>query len=174
MKTTSFSLPGDHTASPAFAKAGMWLSMMVCVAALGISGCRSEAPAVVAEPDQPASDVDASTTGSVTIEIVSPETEATENETEDELMLADDFDVAEGATVEDVMKEIQSPEIVIVGSGLTAFIQSIDGVETDGSRGWTYTIDGEFATEGIGSTEVTPGQTIRWQFTTLEEAMSKE
>ena len=79
--------------------------------------------------------------------------------------------ITANSTLEDVMRQLDSPEIKITGSGVTAFVQSIGKVSTQSDRGWTFTIDGEFAKQGISSTPVLPGQTVVWKFTTFEEAV---
>lgn len=78
--------------------------------------------------------------------------------------------ITANSTLEDVMRQLESPEVKITGSGLTAFVQSIGEVSTQSDRGWTFTIDGEFAQQGIGSTSVLPDQTVVWRFTTFDEA----
>ena len=72
--------------------------------------------------------------------------------------------VAEGTTVESLMRSIDKPQMTIHGSGTTAFLDSIGDKTTSSSEGWTYKIDGEFANEGIGSTTLSPPVTITWSY----------
>jgi hypothetical protein len=130
----------------------------------GVSGCSKE-PALSTATD-PAADTAMTDTGVVTVEVFG----AVDEGDRAKAKFAEDFEVTEGTTLEDVMRRIQQPEIEITGSGVTAFVQSIDGVETNAERGWTFTVDGEFASVGIGSLELTPPQTVRWRYTTFEEA----
>ncbi|TWT93624.1 DUF4430 domain-containing protein [Neorhodopirellula pilleata] len=118
--------------------------------------------------ENPSVDV-AEDVGTVTIEIILNSDEPTEN-------IRQIVPVHDGESLESVMRGMASQpdeplEMVISGEGVTAFVQSIHSVTTDANRGWTYTIDGEFATKGIGSVTVESGQTIQWRFTTFEEAM---
>ncbi len=129
-----------------------------------ICGCSKENTASTAT-DSPAADTAIIGTGVVTIEIFG----TSDEEGRTAVKFAEDFEVTDGTTLEEVMRRIQQPEIVITGSGVTAFVQRIDGVETDAERGWTFTVDDEFANLGIGSLELTPPQTIRWRYTTFDE-----
>ncbi|TWT74229.1 DUF4430 domain-containing protein [Allorhodopirellula solitaria] len=135
------------------------------------TGCRVESPPETAESTQSssgstetvASDSSPASTATVVVEIDKPGGDG-------EAEFRQSFDVAAGTTLEEVMRKIDEPEVVITGSGVTAFVQSMDGIETDASRGWTFKVDDEFSSVGIGSVNLTPPQTVRWQFTTLEEA----
>ncbi|MBB3204595.1 hypothetical protein FHS27_000359 [Rhodopirellula rubra] len=175
MKTSPLSFYVSRCVSLSFRKLAMVCSVAICATAIGLSGCRVQTPVEPAADENVASDVDAATIGTVTVEIASVSDDAEAGESDaGEPLLNNTIEISEGSTVESVMKKVESPEVVISGNGITAFVQSIDGVETDATRGWTYTVDGEFATEGIGSTELKAGQTVRWRFTTLEEAMATE
>ena len=110
--------------------------------------------------------------GTVTIEIIFDSTDPTTN-------IKRTVPIDDGATLESVMRGLRTDtedplEMTISGADETAFVQSIGAVTTDASRGWTYTIDGEFATKGIGSVRLQPGRTVRWQFTTFKEAMKTQ
>lgn len=73
-------------------------------------------------------------------------------------------DVASLATVESIMQSVEGIPVEITGSGTNAFLHSIDGKATSGGKGWTYKVNGKFINEGIGSFEVIPPATIRWEF----------
>lgn len=102
--------------------------------------------------------------GTVTVEITMDPDDASKTITRT-------AEISDETTIEMAMTNLEGVEIEMSGNGVTAFVQSINGVETSADRGWTYTLDGEFATEGIGSTKLQPGQTIQWKFTSFEEAM---
>lgn len=151
-----------------------WATIAGCTLAILISGCRVESPTQVTPPSQStaaepsSSDAKAET---VTLEIFKPEAEGDADKSKTNAAdFTETIDVTSGTTLEDVMRQLDQPEIVITGSGMTAFVQSIDGVASDSSRAWTFTIDDEFSNVGIGSAKLTPQQTIRWRFTTLQEA----
>jgi hypothetical protein len=93
-------------------------------------------------------------TGTVTVEVA----------IDDDVKVWSIDDVAAGATLEDVLRSTDDFPIEISGSGTTAFVNSIAGKSTSASEGWTYTIDGERAPAGIGSTTITPPTTVRWTF----------
>jgi len=138
------------------------ITAVVATLVLCGSGCQRSQTS-----ENPSVDV-AESVGSVTIEIILNSEEPAEN-------IRQIVPIHDGETLETVMRGMASQtdepvEMVISGQGVTAFVQSIHSVTTDSDRGWTYTIDGEFATEGIGSVNVEPGQTIQWRFTTFEEA----
>ena len=52
------------------------------------------------------------------------------------------------------------------GSGETAFIKSIDGVENEGADGksWTYKVNGKLGDKSAGIFEVDPADEIEWTF----------
>ena len=76
--------------------------------------------------------------------------------------------VPQGATLETVMRQIDQTPISIRGSGPTAFVDQIGESRTSGSEGWTYTVDGEFATRGIGETQLHPPTTVEWKFGSMD------
>ncbi|MCD0459501.1 DUF4430 domain-containing protein [Roseiconus lacunae] len=73
-------------------------------------------------------------------------------------------DVADGETLESVMKRVESAEIKFRGSGTTAFVESIGDLGTTSGEGWTFTIDDEFASQGIGQLKLHPPTKIRWSY----------
>jgi len=150
------------------------LTLITCLVSIPLAGCRPETatpplvtdanPAVVLIEDK-----DAVNEAAVKLEIFVSEADSSTDPT-----FESSFEIKPGATLEQVMRAMDQPEIEITGSGVTAFVQSIDGVSTGATRGWTFTIDGTFATVGIGSIELEPGQSVQWRFTSFEEAMEKE
>lgn len=72
--------------------------------------------------------------------------------------------VASGTTLESVMRSIDQVPVTIHGTGLTAFVDSIGDRATSSSEGWTFKVDGEFAHQGIGSTQLTPPTTVTWSY----------
>ncbi|MEP0426601.1 DUF4430 domain-containing protein [Rhodopirellula bahusiensis] len=127
---------------------------------LSVAGCGGSTA-----PVQPPVIEDYVSTGEVTLEFVIDD-ETTKSYVVD--------NVATGSTLESLMRNLSSPKMEIGGEGATAFVNSIDGISTDATRGWTYTIDGEFATTGIGTTELNPPTKVVWKFTTLEEATADQ
>ncbi len=71
-------------------------------------------------------------------------------------------DVADGTTLEELMRTLDG--VSVKGSGTTAFVDKIDDVQTGGSEGWTFKVDGEFAKQGVGKTILHPPTTISWRF----------
>ena len=94
-------------------------------------------------------------TGTVTLRIIADEKETVEVELPD---------IAEGESLESVMRNFKDCPVEISGSGTTAFVQSIDGLSTSGSEGWTFKVDGEFANQGIGETTLSPPTTVEWSY----------
>lgn len=121
--------------------------------ALVLLGCSRSAP--VSDPS-----ATAATTGTVTIEIV----------TNTGTQTIEIPDVAAGTSLEDVMRSIEAVSIKIQGSGTTAFVDRIGDQGTNTTDGWTFKVDGEFANQGIGSTTLTPPNTVTWSFGDFEEA----
>ena len=82
--------------------------------------------------------------------------------------------VPQGETVETLMRQITDCKVVITGSGTTAFVQQIGDQATGSSEGWTYTIDGQRANRGIGSTTLTPPATVKWNYGAYSDAAATE
>ncbi|TWU33784.1 DUF4430 domain-containing protein [Novipirellula artificiosorum] len=82
--------------------------------------------------------------------------------------------VLPGSTVESVMQSIDEVPVTVNGSGVTAFVSSMDGVETKASEGWTYKVNGEYADKGIGSVMLVPPATLTWTYGTYDQTMGKE
>jgi hypothetical protein len=118
-------------------------AMLVVVAAV-LVGCSTD----VAEPASEAA------IGTATVEIVQ------DGETQTFLVEG----VAEGETVESVMRKVDGVEISISGSGNLAFLEQIGDQATESGEGWTYTIDGQRVERGIGATKVTVPTTITWTY----------
>ena len=72
--------------------------------------------------------------------------------------------VADGTTVEAFMRSQKVVPVDMKGRGWTAFVHAIDGVATDSTSGWTYSVDGRFASTGVGSTRLHPPTSLRWRF----------
>ena len=122
------------------------LFLAIGLFAAGTAGCRQSSPPVAPTPS--------SRVGTVTIEI--------ESETANETLMIED--VADGTTVEEVMRRIDQIPVTIHGSGVTAFVDQLGETATSTDSGWTYTVDGEFANQGIGTTTISPPTTITWTF----------
>jgi hypothetical protein len=69
-------------------------------------------------------------------------------------------------TIMEVMKLLRqhprSPELKIRGEADLAFLESIDGLGTEGGKGWLYKVDGRPGDRSIGIYELKPGQVVRW------------
>jgi hypothetical protein len=110
-----------------------------------LAGCGEQATTV--DPSAP--------TGTVILTIQLPDQEA---------RVVKVANVAEGDTLESVMRSVEEVPIEITGSGSTAFVKSIDGLATGSSEGWTFRVDGEFAEQGIGATHLNPPTEVTWTF----------
>ena len=57
-------------------------------------------------------------------------------------------------------------KVEFTGSGETAFIKSIDGVENEGAGGksWTYKVNGKLGDKSAGIYKVGPADEIQWTF----------
>ena len=80
--------------------------------------------------------------------------------------------VADGSTLESVLRSIEEPEFVIKGSGPTAFVDRIGDRSTGASDGWTFKIDGKFSDRGVGTVLLHPPATVTWQFGSMEDTMA--
>ncbi|TWT81867.1 hypothetical protein CA13_33210 [Planctomycetes bacterium CA13] len=82
--------------------------------------------------------------------------------------------VLPGATVESVMRSIEEVPITINGSGVTAFVSKMDGVETESTKGWTYMVNDEYVNKGIGSVMLVPPATVTWTYGTYEQTIGNK
>jgi hypothetical protein len=71
-----------------------------------------------------------------------------------------------GMTVADAMKASSGVAIAQKGSGQSAFVTSIDGVENQGADGqnWTYSVNGQIADRSYAVYELKPGDRVLWTF----------
>jgi hypothetical protein len=69
-------------------------------------------------------------------------------------------------TVADAMKASSGVKISQKGSGQSAFVTSIDGVENQGADGqnWTYSVNGQMADRSYAVYELKPGDQVLWTF----------
>ncbi|KAA1262247.1 hypothetical protein LF1_48090 [Rubripirellula obstinata] len=111
---------------------------------IALAGCTTQTQ----EPDTNAA------TGVVTFEF----------KTGDETEVVNVEGIADGETVESVMRKIDEVEVSISGSGTTAFVNKIGEKATANGEGWTYTIDGQRAERGIGATPLSPPATVTWEY----------
>ena len=77
-------------------------------------------------------------------------------------------DVADGTTLESLLRQLDGIEIDMSGSGAMAFVNSIDGIETNATEGWTFKVDGEFVNHGVGKTILHPPTKVEWSFGVFE------
>ncbi|QDV62799.1 hypothetical protein Mal65_19350 [Crateriforma conspicua] len=121
-------------------------------------GCRD---ATVTSPAT--TDDVAVSTGPVTVEVISDDSNQT--------VTIDD--VAEGTTLEDVMRQVESLDVGVTGSGEMAFVDSMLGQATGTEGGWTFKVDGEFSKLGIGSVKLSPPTTVTWAYSDWPDAASE-
>ena len=71
-----------------------------------------------------------------------------------------------GMTVADAMNASSEVKITQKGSGQSAFVTSIDGVENQGADGqnWTYSVNGQVADRSYAVFELKPGDRVLWTF----------
>jgi hypothetical protein len=80
--------------------------------------------------------------------------------------------VQSGTTLESLMRSMDAPEATISGTETTAFVQSIGGKETSPGLGWTFSVDGQFSSQGVGSTLLEPPTTVTWRYGAMNDASS--
>jgi hypothetical protein len=77
-----------------------------------------------------------------------------------------------GQTVMDALawadKHPRGIDLKTSGSGLSAFVRSIDGLENEGggatARNWLFRLNDKLSNVGAGTCEVQAGDEIRWKF----------
>ncbi|MCB1138025.1 MAG: DUF4430 domain-containing protein [Leptospiraceae bacterium] len=83
-----------------------------------------------------------------------------------------------GGTVLALMQEAQKSGLKFTysGEGEKAFINSIQGIKPSGedekSNYWIYAVNGKLANQGVGATEVNPGDSVRWCYLSYEQRKS--
>lgn len=74
----------------------------------------------------------------------------------------------QGMTVYDLTREAPRSDLrlKVLGSGESAFLASLDGIENEGAdgRNWTYAVDGKMADRGFAVYELEPGNQVLWTF----------
>ena len=128
-----------------------YFANLVCFATfLIVSGCESKATneTHTAQPTQPA-------TGTVTV---------TFNYVDAPSETVQLPNIAENTSVLALMQMIESPVIVIQGSGINSLVTQIGDLKESSSEGWTYYVNGKWADQGIGSATISPGDEIQWRY----------
>lgn len=145
LAATAWAAP-EHSFHPSLNSLMRFLFPLILL--LALAGCTTQTQQ--ADPTL-AADV---ATGTVTVEITMGENTQS---------IAVDG-VADGETVESVMRKIEGVDVSVSGSGTTAFVNKIGDQPTENGEGWTYTIDGERAERGIGATTLSPPTTVSWKY----------
>jgi hypothetical protein len=72
----------------------------------------------------------------------------------------------DGMTVADAMNAASGVAITQKGSGQSAFVTAIDGVENQGADGqnWTYSVNGQIADRSFAVYELKPRDRVLWTF----------
>ena len=70
--------------------------------------------------------------------------------------------VPAGTTVAQVMAEITDPPVEMTGSGSMTFVNSIGELGIAGGKGWTFSVDGQRANQGVGSYVLSPPARVEW------------
>ncbi|WP_161604331.1 DUF4430 domain-containing protein [Roseiconus nitratireducens] len=125
------------------------LALTLASCLIGSAGCESPPPTPPAD----------AATGIVAVEILQEDAPPRRLEIPD---------VADGTTLAAVMQSISEVPIEISGSGSTAFVQSIGDRTTEGTKGWTFKIDGQFVNRGVGQTTLHPPTTVQWSYGEFE------
>jgi hypothetical protein len=133
------------TDSPCLTSGMLWSVLMLCGELLVAGGC--------SRPQSPVANVPESQAGAITVVFILPDGEVRRE------MEA----VAPGTSIADVMAKIDDPKIEMTGTGATAFVKSIGNLGTTDGKGWTFSVDGQWADRGIGAYALTPPATIRWK-----------
>lgn len=76
---------------------------------------------------------------------------------------AADMSVEAGATALDALQLVSS-DVVVEDSDYGPFVTSISGLANEGASGWTYTINGEYATESAGERILADGDALAWTY----------
>jgi hypothetical protein len=71
-----------------------------------------------------------------------------------------------GMTVADEMIASSGVKITQKGSGQSAFVTAIDGIENQGANGqnWTYSVNGQIADRSFAVYELKPADRVLWTF----------
>lgn len=134
-----------------------WPLLVAICLMFGCGPATEPSPSTILPPGDPAT-----SSGAVTIRFEGSELDA------DQALVVDA--VAEGTTVEVVMRSLDGPRLEMSGSGLTAFLHGVNGVSNEGDLGWTFLVDGKFATAGMGSTKLSPPTEVVWRYGAMEDS----
>jgi hypothetical protein len=74
----------------------------------------------------------------------------------------------EGMTVRDLTRETRRDalNLEVRGTGASAFLQNLDGVENEGAdgRNWLYSVNGKPGDKSFAIYELQPGDQVLWTF----------
>jgi hypothetical protein len=77
----------------------------------------------------------------------------------------------EGMTVRDLTRETRREglKLVVRGTGMAAFLESLDGVANEGAdgRNWTYSVNGKRGDRSFAVYKLQPGDQVLWTFAGL-------
>ncbi|WP_078545988.1 DUF4430 domain-containing protein [Litchfieldia alkalitelluris] len=97
------------------------------------------------------------------------------------LVDSESFEITEGKTALDALKEVVGEENVSIVDDPTygAYITGINGIMSEGTYYWAFYVNGGFAEEGIGSYQVQPEdellfEYVSWDTTTPEDPGTEE
>ena len=163
------------------------LALMLAVSGLALGGCDST-PA----KDDPASTADSATppadtatppandaAGQIDVKVVIDISKAVAEQNETALLLKEkdgelityNVTVPEGSTVLEVLRASGA----VVGTTAASFGEYVSSINSlaegavSAESGWTFFVNGEFATEGASTLKVNPGDEILWQYVTSWE-----
>ncbi|NND97518.1 MAG: DUF4430 domain-containing protein [Pirellulaceae bacterium] len=131
---------------------------IVALAMITGTGCgqsdRQTTTTQATTPQSPSTGDTSAPTGVVTVQI----------KTADGVNSIDVANVADGKSLESVMRQLPGVDVSVKGSGTTAFVDRIGDVATSAGQGWTFQVDGEWSDKGVGKTELHPPTTVTWEF----------
>lgn len=130
---------------------------LVLITALWVSGCSSSTAPI---DRSGASDVPS---GTVTVVI-----DFGDNTIEREIEA-----VPAGTTVAQVMAEITDPPVEMTGSGAMTFVKAIGELGVAGGKGWTFSVDGQRANQGVGSYVLNPPARVEWRHSSQPQPRSE-
>jgi hypothetical protein len=74
----------------------------------------------------------------------------------------------EGITVQNLTRETPRSDLQLntLGTGASAFLANLDGVENEGAdgRNWTYSVNGKLGDRSFAVYELQPGDQVLWTF----------
>lgn len=130
------------------------MSAALLVAALGLAGCSSEESA---NEESPTFSTESR------IDQIEVPVKVLNRAGDDQTYFDEVVTIGEGSTALDVL-QATGLELDVQNGEYGLFVNGVNGVETEGMKGWVYTVNGEQVQTAADQTYLNDGDTVEWTY----------